>query len=127
MKLDLDAGTGNIIRFYSQGKVVVNQTTYTASLIVFPELVIPDWPPQRFVDLAAPHFELINKHRPEIVIVGTGSRLRFPHPELTAVLVNKGIGVEFMDTPAACRTYNLLMADGRNVAAAILMTRNQQR
>jgi len=80
-----------------------------------------DWPPQRFEDLDSSHFDMLAELQPEFVLFGSGARLRFPSPALTASLLNQGIGIEAMDTGAACRTYNVLIAEGRNVAAALLM------
>ncbi|MEO5573854.1 MAG: MTH938/NDUFAF3 family protein, partial [Gammaproteobacteria bacterium] len=74
-----------------------------------------------FDDLTAAHFDRVAILRPELVLFGSGARLRFPLPALTANLLNQGIGVEVMDTGAACRTYNILINEGRNVAAALLM------
>lgn len=122
MKIHLESGAGQYaIRGYTAGEVVVNETVYTDSLIVTPQQVIPGWPPRVFQDLAAEHFESIARLRPEIVLLGTGQRLRFPSPALLAVLMRERIGYEVMDTGAACRTYNILMAEGRRVAAALLM------
>jgi uncharacterized protein len=122
MKLHLDAHSGNLIRAHSPGRVVVNETTFTTSLIVLPDRVIPDWPPGRFEDLTQDHFAMLVDYRPEVVILGTGDRLRFPHPALTQSLAAARIGIEVMNTAAACRTYNVLAGDQRVVAAALLMT-----
>ena len=82
---------------------------------------IADWPPQTFSDLAAEHFEQIRQLAPEVVVLGTGSRLQFPRLADTRALIQANIGLEVMDTGAACRTYNILMQDGRRVVAALLM------
>lgn len=122
MHIQLETGgKANIIRTYAPGHIVVNQATYTRSLIVLPGQVIPDWPPQVFGDLTATHFETLNALAPEIVVLGTGQRQQFPRAELLAPLIKAGIGWEVMDSGAACRTYNILMSEGRNVAAALLM------
>lgn len=121
MKLHLDTASGNRFQAHGAGYVVINQATYTASLIVLPDQLLPDWPPARFEDLAPEHFAALVTHRPEVVILGTGERLRFPHPRLTAPLMDARIGLEVMDTAAACRTFNILAGDQRNVAAAILI------
>lgn len=123
MKLHLDEGDGNRIRAHAPGRVVVNDRTYTRSLIVMPDRIIVDWPPRCFEELQAEHLEFVAAQGPEIVLLGTGARLRFPEPCLAALLAGRGVGFEVMDTAAACRTYNILMADGRRVAAAILFER----
>lgn len=89
------------------------------AMIVLPERIV-DWPVAGFAALAEAHFEAIAALRPEVVLLGTGGRLRFPHPRLTAPLARAGIGLEVMDVQAACRTYNILMAEARVVAAALL-------
>jgi uncharacterized protein len=83
--------------------------------------IIDDWPPQAFVELKADHFETIMACNPELVILGTGRRLQFPHAAVTRLLVEAHVGLEVMDTGAACRTYNVLMSEDRQVVAALLM------
>ena len=78
------------------------------------------WPVDSFDALDASHFEMLAALRPQLVIFGSGARLRFPPPRLLAGLIGARIGVEAMDTPAACRTYNVLLAEGRSVLAALL-------
>lgn len=126
MQIRLDTPSGqNVIRSYECGGVTVNQETYRASVLVTPERIIPDWPPQTFGALAPAHFEPVVALDPEIVLLGTGGRLRFPPAPLFHLLVRKGIGLEVMDTGAACRTYNVLMAEGRRVVAALLMIESE--
>jgi uncharacterized protein len=79
------------------------------------------WDCARFEDLTAAHFERLAETRPELVIFGSGSRLRFPPPALLRSLMEARIGVETMDTLAACRTYNILAGEGRNVVTALLI------
>jgi uncharacterized protein len=112
----------HLIRAYDHGELLVDEYRYTSSVIVMPKRIIYDWPPQEFEDLSANHFSALSDLNPQIVILGTGAKLKFPDPALYADLINQGIGVEVMATPAACRTYNLLLAEGREVAAALLLT-----
>lgn len=122
MHIQLETGgQANLIRTYEPGLITVNQGSYTRSLIVLPGKVIADWPPQAFEALTADHFKVLVSLKPELLIIGTGSKQRFPAMDLLAPLVATGIGWEIMDTGAACRTYNILMGEGRNVAAALLM------
>jgi len=123
MKIQLDAGDGgrNFIHTYGPGQVTVNQSIYRRSVVVTPTHVVADWPPQSFAEFAAPHFALLRELNPEVVLLGTGARLRFPRPADTQSLAQANIGLEVMDTGAACRTYNILMQDGRRVVAALLM------
>jgi uncharacterized protein len=122
MHIQLETGgQSNLIRAYVAGQITVNQDSYTRSLVVLPGQIVADWPPQTFEDMTAAHLAALVPLRPELVILGTGLRQRFPRAELLAPLAEAGIGWEIMDTGAACRTYNILMGEGRNVAAALLM------
>jgi uncharacterized protein len=80
-----------------------------------------DWHCARFEDLTAEHFEQLAQAQPELVIFGSGTRLRFAPPALLRALMEKRIGIETMDTLAACRTYNILAGEGRQVLAALLI------
>jgi uncharacterized protein len=121
MKLHLSRLSGlNQITGHGPGHVLVNGIRHEASLIVLPDEVVSGWA-DRFENLAATHFDALAIRAPEIVLLGSGPRLRFPSPCLYAGLVKARIGVEVMDTAAACRTYNILAAEGRRVAAALLL------
>lgn len=121
MKLHADASTSlNTVTGYGTGYVEINRQRFACALIVQPEGEIRAWDAASFETLAAEHFAGLLAHAPEIVILGTGERLRFPRPRLTAPLTDARIGVEVMDTRAACRTYNILMSEGRRVLAAML-------
>jgi uncharacterized protein len=125
MKFTLETGSGqNLISAYGQGQVTINQRVFTRSLIVTPVRVI-EWLPRHFDELAAEHFDAIAELRPEVVVLGTGARLRWPAPEHLRSLVEARVGLEPMDTGAACRTYNILMSEGRRVVAALLMIESQ--
>ena len=91
------------------------------SAVVTPTRLLRDWPPQTFEDLRAVHMTVLMELAPEIVLLGSGADLRWPAAEVAAPLSAAGIGFEVMNTAAACRTYNILMSDGRKVAAALLM------
>jgi uncharacterized protein len=121
VKLHASAPTHlNTFTGYGEGFVQLNGERRESNLLVLPERVM-DWPPVSFEALAEAHFALIAELQPEVVLLGTGARLRFPHPRLTASLARAGIGLEVMDVQAACRTYNILMAEERVVAAALLL------
>lgn len=121
VKIQLETAGGNAIRSYASGNVTINQDVYTTSLIITPERIVADWRPERFSDLRASDLDVVIDLQPEVVLLGTGTRLRFPTPALTRPLVLAQIGFEVMDTGAACRTYNVLMSEGRRVAAALLI------
>jgi len=121
MKLHLQGAAGlNLITGYGAGYVAVNGARHTTSLLLTADL-LTRWAPQSFAELAAAHFDRIVPLAPEILVLGTGPRLQFPAPPLTRALVEARIGLEVMDTPAACRTYNILMGEGRKVAAALIV------
>jgi len=141
MKINLDTTSGYTVHAYGHGEVTINipfaeqiaadnnrlppdncgKEVLTSSFIITPYALIRDWPPTEFDHLNIAHFNMIAQINPELVLLGMGSRLQFPAPDLTTPLTNQKIGIEFMDTPAACRTYNFLAAEGRHVAAAILI------
>ena len=121
MRLNLDFNDSNtIIRGYRQGAVTVNDQEIQHSVIVTPKQIL-QWSPQNFEELSATHFIELQALEPEIVLFGTGSHQQFPRPEIISPLLNQGIGVETMNTAAACRTYNIIVAEGRHVVAALLM------
>lgn len=105
---------------YDENGVEINLIPYDYSLIVLPEISPAAWLVTSFDALTTGHFEQINAITPDVVILGTGARQRFIHPRLTASLTARRIGVECMDNQAACRTYNILMAEGRKVALALI-------
>ena len=122
MQIHLETGgVANLIRLYESGRIMVREDSYRSSLIVLPDRLITDWPPQRFADLTAEHIRTLATLNCEVLLLGTGRQLRFPPPVVLAPLAAAGVGLEVMDTGAACRTYNILMAEGRQVAAALLM------
>lgn len=122
MKLHLSSAPGlNLIAAYGEGFVQIRDQRHQASLVVMPETILTDWPVVAFDRLAPDSFTPILDLQPELVILGTGSRHRFPRPALYQLLIAAGIGLEHMDTGAACRTYNILAAEGRKVAAALIL------
>ena len=112
-------GTNAIARHGKDG-VVVNGITHTTSVLVPWRGTVVAWSARRFELLSADHFVEIALCEPELVIFGSGAKMRFAPPACLRALIEKGIGVESMDTAAACRTYNVLLAEGRAVAAALL-------
>lgn len=115
-----DAGA-RIIRRYGTGYVVVNEDTITTSMILTPTELDTDWPPETFAQLDFAHCEALLSYGPDLVLLGTGRRQQFPAAEIMARVMQAGIGIEVMDTAAACRTFNILMNEGRKVVAGLLM------
>ncbi|MES2323442.1 MAG: Mth938-like domain-containing protein [Pseudomonadota bacterium] len=106
---------------YDDSGVEINAERYAYSLIVMPETAPRAWDVASFEALTAAHFEQIEADKPDVVILGTGERQRFVHPRLIASLSARHIGVESMDSKAACRTYNVLMGEGRKVTLALII------
>jgi uncharacterized protein len=121
MRFAQDSLAGNFIRAYTAGRITINEEVLATSVIVTPERIILDWLPHAFGDLEPRHILRLEELNPEIILLGTGGRLHFPGAEFTAGFLTRGIGVEIMDTPAACRTYNILLSEDRRVVAALLM------
>jgi uncharacterized protein len=106
---------------YFEGGVEINGKPFDYSLLVLPESAPRPWPVAKFEELTVEHFEQLLAEQPDVVILGTGERQRFVHPRLAAPLISKQIGVECMDTNAACRTYNILMGEGRKALLALII------
>lgn len=106
---------------YDADGVEINAQRFTSSVTVLPEVAPRAWDVTRFDELTAAHFEQIAQDAPDVVILGTGERQRFVHPRLIASLSAQRIGVECMDSQAACRTYNILMGEGRKVTLALIL------
>jgi uncharacterized protein len=122
LKLHRETPTAqNTFTGYGPGYVMVNDKRIEKSVVVLPERIISDWQAGRFEELTAEHFAALASLGSEILLLGTGDRLRFPRAEILRPLTEAGIGIEVMDVPAACRTYNILMAEERKIAAALLL------
>lgn len=121
LKLHL-ANLGDTKLFTAHGAdhVMVNGERYDRSIVVLAKEVHDDWTVANFNELSVAHFAYFLALKPEVLLLGTGAQQRFPHPRLYRALTDAGIALECMDTPAACRTYNILVAEDRKVVAAIL-------
>ena len=123
MKIELDSTLTNPYRInsYEQGSIQIGNKHFISSLIITPSIVINDWPPQTFKDIATHHLDQIIEMKPELILLGTGRKQHFPDPDLFLHIAKLNIGFEVMDTSAACRSYNILLQENRNIAAALLM------
>ncbi|RJG11366.1 Mth938-like domain-containing protein [Massilia cavernae] len=110
---------------YDETGVEINAERFNYSLIVLPETPPRPWPVANFDALSTEHFATIEADLPDVVILGTGARQRFVHPRLVASLAARRVGVECMDSQAACRTYNILMGEGRKVTLALIIEGGQ--
>ena len=121
MKLQPDRLDGvNAIAAHDAQGVIVNARRWTGSVVVPGQGEVRDWDCASFEALTPAHFEALLADTPEIVLVGTGARQRFVPPQLLRALIERRIGVECMDTVAACRTYNVLVSERRRVTAVLL-------
>ena len=123
MKLQLAQTEGwNTFTAYGEGYVSVNAVRHTGNLIVLPFRLIENWSSASFDTLSHADFGLLASLDTEIILLGTGDLLRFPHPELLQPLMQARKGIEVMDNRAACRTFNVLAGEKRKVAAALLFS-----
>jgi uncharacterized protein len=111
----------NVLTRHGPGELWVGNTKFSHSLLVPWQGTVLPWRPNVPDDLTEADFEAVLALKPELVIFGSGTRLRFVSPALIRCLIDRRIGVETMDTGAACRTYNVLATEGRSVVAALLM------
>ena len=120
MKLNLEQNPNlKLVTGYAADHLMINKVRHDGNLILTGESVSA-WAPAGFEGLAADDFAILRDLAPEVVILGTGSRQRFPPPQVLRPLIDARIGFEIMDLPAACRTYNILATEGRAVAAALI-------
>ena len=122
MKLHADPHSGqHVVTGLGPGWVAVDGRRYERSLLLLPDRIDADWGPEMADALTEAHVAVLAALMGKVLLLGTGSRQRFPAASLLRPLVEAGIGVEVMDTGAACRTYNVLAAEGRDVAAALIV------
>ena len=122
MKMTQEFGAGQYaITAYDRGAIRINQTVHTTSVIIAPDKLDTEWPAESFADLGTDSLEILLDWEPEVVVVGTGERQQFPPAEVFQLFLSRGVGIEIMDTGSACRTYNILMSEGRRVVAALLL------
>jgi uncharacterized protein len=134
MKISLEKFAGYSIHGYEPGAVSVRGpvaddrpqrepeiTVYRRSIIITPGELIPDWAPQALGDLQPAHVEQLARFGAQVVLLGSGTSMGFPKAESLRPLIEAGLGYEVMDTGAACRTYNILAAEGRLVAAGLII------
>ncbi|MCB1735430.1 MAG: Mth938-like domain-containing protein [Gammaproteobacteria bacterium] len=121
MRLNLDTpGGGNRITAYESGSITINGRPVRRHVIVSPSR-LEAWEISGVDELTLEHLEAAFEDGVEVVLLGTGNRQRFPDTALMIAAIRRGIGLEIMDTPAACRTYNVLSGEGRRVVAALIV------
>ena len=112
---------GYYITAYDQDQIIINGRSLRSSFVIAPDEVIEHWSVDTVDALTESHFDSVLSLSPEIVLLGTGAVLSFPDMGTYAQIINQGIGVEVMDTGAACRTYNILLSEGRRVVAGLIL------
>ena len=126
MKLHQNLATGrNAFTGYGEGYVLVNGLRHESSVLVVPDAPVTAWDVDAIDQLDQSRVARLAGIEAEVLLIGTGPRLTFPAPRLLLPLAQAGIGFEIMDTAAACRTYNILMGEGRKVAAALILVPRQ--
>ncbi|RRQ20025.1 Mth938-like domain-containing protein [Thiohalobacter thiocyanaticus] len=117
-----DRNTGSYaIRGYGPGEIRINEEIYRESLVISATRLSTDWPPESMAELRAEHIDSLLEMQPEILVLGTGAQLRFPEAAILHRVQSAGVGLEVMDTAAACRTFAVLASEDRNVVAALMM------
>lgn len=121
MKFHLQPPSANVVTGSGPGWIRVGIQEYRENVVLTSDSIAPGFAPAGFDALAPEDFAALLRTSPEIVLLGTGGTQRFPRPVLTAALHDANVGLEVMDTRAACRTYNILVAEGRSVTAALIV------
>ena len=122
MKLQSDPHSGaNTITGYGDGYIEINKIPYSHAVLLSSDGEILEWGVKSFEDLNPADFTQMASLKPELIIIGTGKRQRFPKPELLKALIEAKVGFEVMDSQAACRTYNILVGEGRQVLLALVV------
>lgn len=118
---------GNVltIRRYEPGRIVVDDQELTTSFILFGSELHTEWPPARPSELQTDHLDRLLAFEPELILLGTGEHLEHPGVDMLGYVMGRGVGFEIMDTGSACRTYNILVGEGRRVAAGFLMIEDE--
>ncbi len=122
MKLDLETNSGtNSVQAYSNQSIKIAGQWYSNSLLLTVNRIFDNWQANPVTGLKLDDFSLLLSQKPEVLILGSGQKIQFPPKPLYVELASLGIGLEVMDTEAACRTFNILLSEDRKVAAAIVL------
>jgi uncharacterized protein len=122
MKFTLEGNSRvNLVRAYSRAELRIGEEHVRSSCIVSADRLLTDWPPARFDALRPEHLQAIFELEPEVVLLGTGERQRFPPADIRAAFAERRVGLEVMDLGAACRTYNILVQEERHAVAALFL------
>jgi len=117
---EADKNSGYLIEAYGREGIQIDGRRYGQGLALSPQRIIAPWGPPSPAEFATEHLETLLTLAPQVVVLGTGTHQVFPDPAVYCDVLSRGIGVEIMDTGAACRTYNILVSEGRRVVAGLL-------
>ncbi|VAW81167.1 hypothetical protein MNBD_GAMMA12-3465 [hydrothermal vent metagenome] len=121
MKLSLDDNTAEfLVHEYTNEYIRINNTQHTHSIVISYN-ALQNWAPQSMDHLTEEHLTALLHRQPEMILIGTGKSIQFPHPKILQPAYKRHVGVEIMDTAAACRTFNMLASDGRKVVAGLII------
>jgi uncharacterized protein len=121
MKFHLQTASPTLVTGLGEGWIRVGATEYRENCVLTPDSVVPGFAPDGLGALTEQDYAALLAYQPEILLLGTGVRQQFVHPRLTQALAAANVGVETMDTRAACRTFNILLGEGRRVVAALIL------
>lgn len=119
MKLDRDNNAGNVIRSFAGGRILIGDLSFDQPVIVTVDRIISDWPAPEIETLSLADMQPVLALEPEVILLGTGTHQRFPASRVSTAILSQGVGIEVMDTAAACRTFNVLASEFRRVAAVL--------
>jgi uncharacterized protein len=122
LKITQETPTTVTIRSVSEREICIGNSSYRQTIAIAGGNIIDDWSEAPIAELHATHFDRLLASDPEVIVLGTGPKNIFPPRELIFALARRGVGLEFMDTPAAARTFNVLASEGRSVAAVLYCT-----
>lgn len=114
-------GAHHFVRRVGDHEIIINDTSYCNSLVLGARLLIDDWPVRGLSDLNEVTVGPLLEHAPELVVIGSGQRAGFPTPRIQHLFLQRGIGLECMSLPAACRTFNVLMSENRRAVAGLIL------
>lgn len=113
------------IHSYTNDYLVIDQSKYDCHCQIHHSGFVEPWLPKNLSQMVLADFNALLEYKPDVIILGSGKKLKFPSNELRREFTRLNIGLEVMDTGAACRTYNILLSEGRNVAAVILLLKTE--
>ncbi|CAM4381935.1 MAG: hypothetical protein LEGION0398_MBIBDBAK_01093 [Legionellaceae bacterium] len=122
MQLSLNTNNGQYyIKAFAPGEIIINEKTYKKSIIISPIKIIDDWLPQSLDEIKLSDLGIIETLKPDIVLLGTQKKTYFSRQDIIAFFYAKNIGIEIMNTNVACRTFNVLASEGRNIVAGLML------